>query len=135
MIVFKDYTPQILKELQKKQLSFVSQGGQIMASKMKDLCPVDQGNLKNSITSDVYVKDAQTVSENGPHSDYAVYVEYGTGVHAVNGDGRKTPWRYKDEVTGKIIFTHGSRAQPFAEPGFQNSKPPIDILAKKVLKV
>lgn len=44
---------------------------------------------------------------------YAKYIELGTGVYASEGNGRKDPWWYYDENTGKFVFTHGSKAFHF----------------------
>lgn len=41
----------------------------------------------------------------------------GTGIYAIDGDGRKTPWRYVSKA-GKYKgghFTHGQRGKPFLE--------------------
>lgn len=50
-------------------------------------CPVDTGSLRSSITHNVY-KD---YAEVGTNYEYAPYVEFGTGLFAVNNYGRKTP--------------------------------------------
>lgn len=50
----------------------------------KAFCPVDTGNLRNSISTSV-LGDGRFASieiEIGPTADYAVYVEQGTSVHA-----------------------------------------------------
>ena len=79
----------------------------------KQLCPVDTGNLRNSIT--------HTVDEQGPaaivgtNNEYAAYVELGTGKYAEGGGGRPTPWVYQD-AKGNWHYTHGSKAQPFLKP-------------------
>lgn len=50
-------------------------------------CPVDTGLLRSSITHNVYAD----YTEIGTNYSYAPYVEYGTGLFAAAGDGRKTP--------------------------------------------
>lgn len=42
----------------------------------KTVVPVDTGNLKNSIQTEA--GDSDLTKYVGPHTDYAVYVEYGT---------------------------------------------------------
>lgn len=65
------------------------------------------GALKQSLT---YALDlAKKTVTIGSNLFYSVYVELGTGVHATNGDGRKTPWVWKD-FNGKWHFTRGMRA-------------------------
>lgn len=77
----------------------------------KKLCPVDTGNLRNSITHrlddhDVYI---------GTDNEYAAYVELGTGKYATEGGGRPTPWVYQD-AKGNWHYTHGQKPRPFLKP-------------------
>ena len=71
------------------------------------------GALKQSLT---YITDAasRTVTV-GSALLYALYVELGTGIFAEKGDGRKTPWGWKDQ-NGKYHFTRGMKPQPFLRP-------------------
>ncbi len=65
------------------------------------------GALKESLT---YAVDlAQKAVAIGTNLFYAVYVELGTGVFAEKGNGRKTPWVWKD-FNGKWHFTRGMKA-------------------------
>lgn len=112
-------------------------GNRIM-SKAVDKAPVDTGNLRRSIqvrqdedtgegaTVTVGVHEDTAVSAD---ADYAVYIEYGTGIYAENGNGRKTPWKWQG--TGKKWgagqdksawhTTRGMRARPFMRPAFEES--------------
>jgi len=133
-VTVKDYTKDVLSDLQRQGLQFVSEGGQAIRSEMASRAPVRLGNLKGSIQVETFVEDGIPTSETGPTAEYAPYVEYGTGIYAADGTGRKTPWRYKDEE-GKWHVTSGQEAQPFAEPGFQAAKPQIDRLAERLLRL
>ena len=55
-------------------------------------CPVDDGQLRQSIGSEV----KGNIGAIGTNVEYAPYVHQGTGIYAVNGDGRKTRWKYQD---------------------------------------
>lgn len=79
----------------------------------KRLCPVDTGNLRNSITHEV-VDDEHAVYI-GTNNEYAAYVELGTGIYAEGGGGRPTPWVYQD-AEGNWYYTHGQKPQPFLKP-------------------
>lgn len=126
-----------IKELQTKQLSFVDQGGEHIKTNMRMRCAHDSVWTIANVQVESYVTDGGAESETGCATDSMVpiYLEYGTGIHAVNGDGRKTPWTYYDEETDQFFRTHGMEAQPFAQPGFDAAKPGIDRLAEKVLRV
>lgn len=74
----------------------------------KFLCPKDTGRLQNSIT---HVVDDKAVYI-GTNVEYAGYVEMGTGKYVPNG--RKTPWRYKDDKGWHI--TSGMPPRPYLKP-------------------
>lgn len=95
--------------------------GQFVSSKAKLLAAVDTGNLRRSISS----KAEQEKVVIGTSADHGIYVEKGTGIYAVDGDGRKTPWMYRDPKTGKMIKTQGQHAQPFLRPAAESNKPQI----------
>lgn len=77
----------------------------------KRLCPVDTGNLRNSITHQVDI--SELLCRIGSNSEYAAYVELGTGIYYPGG--RQTPWVYQD-AKGNWHLTHGQRAQPYLKP-------------------
>lgn len=79
----------------------------------KELCPVDTGNLRNSITH--VVDEEEPAAYVGTNNKYAPYVELGTGVYAEGGGGRPTGWAYQDEK-GDWHYTHGQKPQPYLRP-------------------
>lgn len=98
-------------------------------------CPVDLGILRSSIFSNVRFADGTVISGIvGANSEIAPYVHQGTGIYAVNGDGRKTPWKYCVKA-GKYAGFHvtvGQRPQPFLDKAKQRNMSKIsDILAGK----
>ena len=99
------------KELQAAILRALEQIGQAAEGYAKDLCPVDTGNLRNSITH--VVDEADEAVYIGSNTSYAPFVELGTGIY--NPEGRQTPWWYQDE-NGKWHWTRGAQAQPFLKP-------------------
>ena len=83
----------------------------------KDLVPVDTGNLRNSITHRVDTEENAVYI--GSNSEYAAYVELGTGKYTEGG--RPDPWVYQDD-NGNWHQTHGQRAQPYLKPAVANHK-------------
>lgn len=132
-----DLTQDVLRDLQNKQVSFAAQGGEAIKAEMQMRCAHKSGKTIGSIQTQAYATKTGAESETGIAGDSKVplYLEYGTGIHAVNGDGRKTPWTYYDEETDQFFRTRGMKAQPFAQPGFDAAKPGIDRLAETVLRV
>ena len=91
----------------------INRGCQVIENKAKELCPVDDGILRASITHKVQESSVGTITGTvGTGVEYAPYVHQGTGLFAVNGDGRKEPWVYKD-AKGQFHKTIGQKPQPF----------------------
>ena len=89
----------------------------IVEKDAKKKCPVDDGTLRGSITSEV--EDNKGIV--GTNVEYAPYVEFGTGLFAAKGDGRQTPWTYRD-AKGEWHTTVGQHPQPFLQPALDNNK-------------
>lgn len=51
---------------------------------------------------------------------YAPYIYFGTGIHAADGKGRKTPWWYMDE-DGNFHRTVGMVPKPYMTEGAKQS--------------
>lgn len=80
------------------------------------MAPVDTSWLKESITFQLKDGGMHGVVEVG--AEYAIYVEYGTGIYATGPGGsraKKIPWSYQDP-DGKWHTTKGMEAQPFWNP-------------------
>lgn len=125
---FEDNSEEVLAEVQLWAMRVLT----IWGSKIKDyaqaLVPVGTadstgvegyvgGALKESIS---YVVDmaSKTVTV-GTALMYAIYVELGTGIFAENGDGRQTPWVWRDQ-NGKYHFTRGMKPRPFLRPAIKD---------------
>lgn len=111
-ITLEDHSDEVLEAMESACQRALEKCGLVGEGHAKKLCPVDTGNLRNSIT--------HTVSDNGEraayvgtNSEYAVYVECGTGIYYPGG--RQTPWVYQD-AKGDWHLTHGQRAKPYIKP-------------------
>ncbi|MBB6622236.1 HK97 gp10 family phage protein [Clostridium gasigenes] len=95
-------------------------------------CPIDQGPLRASITHNVDITANQIVGTVFSSSEIAPYVHQGTGIYAIGGNGRKTPWKYEVKV-GKYKgwhITEGQKPQPFLDKAKLKNKDKISrILA------
>lgn len=83
---------------------------------------VDYGHLRASITHDVSVTTKDITGRIYSNLDYAPYIEKGTGVHAKDGDGRKTPWYVPVDgyagtkhptFEGKVVIVYGKKGKKF----------------------
>jgi len=110
-IEFTDNSQEVLEAMQAAALRALEKCGMTAEGYAKLLCPVDTGNLRNSISHQV--DEGEPAVYIGSNSEYAAYVELGTGKYYPGG--RPTPWVYQD-AKGNWHLTHGQRAQPYLKP-------------------
>lgn len=101
------------EDVEQKVADIVQETGRILEAQAKALAPVDEGNLRNSIE---YEKLGPMTARVSVGAHYAIYIEFGTGIYAVGGDGRKTPWTYYSTKYDQFVTTRGMAAQPFWFP-------------------
>jgi HK97 gp10 family phage protein len=102
----------------------------VVESSAKEKCPSDTGLLRDSIISEVDGKEGRV----GTNLYYAPYVHQGTGIYAVNGDGRTdVPWKYKDDE-GNWHTTEGQQPQPFLADAYEENKDKIDQIIEDGIK-
>lgn len=70
----------------------------------------------------------------GSGLENAIWEEFGTGEHALNNDGRKGGWRYKDKK-GKWHFTVGKRPQRPMFNAYTSLRGKIINRAEKVIGI
>lgn len=95
----------------------------IVVADAKRNCPVDDGQLRQSIDYQIEQEQEETIGYVGSNVEYAPYVEKGTGIYAA--DGRKTPWKYQD-AKGDWHTTAGQKAQPFLQPAIDSNRDKIE---------
>ena len=114
-VVFNDYSADVLNEFHDAVLRALERCGEQAEGYAKDLAPVDTGNLRNSISHKV--DDGEPAVYIGTNTEYAAYVELGTGKYT--DGGRPTPWVYQDD-NGNWHWTAGNPAQPFLAPAVKD---------------
>lgn len=92
---------------------------------------IDTGNLRNSITHAVDEGDKAVLI--GTNVEYGIYVHEGTGIYAVNGDGRKDPWGYVGS-DGKYHITHGIKPNRFLKNAVERNEDQIRDYVERELK-
>ena len=112
-VQFADNSKEVLEAMQQAAVRALEKCGMVAEGYAKKLCPVDTGNLRNSITH--MVDEQELAAIIGTDSEYGAYVELGTGIYAEGGGGRPTPWVYQD-AKGNWHYTRGNKAQPFLKP-------------------
>lgn len=128
-VTFEDNTAEVLAALEAACTRALETCGLAAEDYAKKLCPVDTGNLRNSITHTV--NGAEKAAYVGTNSEYAVYVEMGTGQYVAGG--RPTPWVYQDDK-GNWHRTHGQRAQPYIKPAVAEHTEQYKRIIEQTLK-
>lgn len=104
----------IAQELPQAIMSGLEDALQILENEAKERCPADDGILRGSI---IHSKEENGDTYNGTvgsNAEYAPYVHEGTGIYAREGNGRQTPWSYRD-AAGAWHTTKGQKPKPFLQ--------------------
>ena len=110
-IKLTDNSPEFRAAMEAAALRALEKCGLEAEKYAKSLCPVDTGNLRNSISH--RVNSEEPAAYVGTNSEYGAFVELGTGKYYPGG--RQTPWVYQD-AKGNWHLTHGQRAKPYLKP-------------------
>lgn len=96
--------------------------------------PKGSGELRRSIESKVDIEGKEVIGTVFTPLEYAPYVEFGTGLFAEGGNGRKdVPWYYQDDK-GEWHSTSGMHPHPFMRPALQdNREKAIKIIKEGIL--
>lgn len=157
-VKFYDYSVNVKSAIKEKALAFLKEiGGEIRSQASRN------SRRKSSQTADKfeYKVDKENMAVH-IGSDYwnAIYEEFGTGEHAINGDGRKGYWifvksngaprvpkggkTYTKKEARRIMailrskgieayYTNGKKANRALFKAFTTTEPRIEQIAKKYL--
>lgn len=115
-----------------RESEFLELVGQLIGTAAKKLAPVNKYGYGGTLRQSIDHRITDNYVEIGSYVEYAPYVEKGTGIYAEKGDGRKTPWVYYDEKSGKFFRTQGMKQQAFLKPAMDANIDKIIKIAKEV---
>lgn len=119
-VVFKDFTKIVLDKIHETGETFLEEVGGEVESQTKQNTKVDTGKTKNS-WEHVVNTDKKEV-QIGSRYKNALWEELGTGIYALNGDGRKdVPWIYKTP-DGKFHTTVGKKPRRALYRAYESKK-------------
>ena len=92
---------------------------------------VAEGQLRDSWGYNV--NEDKKESKIGSPLENAIWEEFGTGEHALKGNGRKTPWVYQDK-NGKWHTTRGKKPRRVFWNAYKSSKPSLISRAEEIFR-
>lgn len=128
IIRFEDYSKQVIDAINKGILNALEEVSGELEGRVKDNTRVDTGKTKASWSHKV--DEAKFEAYVGSNYENAIWEEFGTGIYALNGNGRKdVPWVYQSE-DGKWHRTKGKKPSRALKLASDN----IDSLIKEYFK-
>ena len=105
-VEFKDFTIKVIDTMDDGINAVLEECAGELESQYKRNSRVDTGKTRNSIRHKV--DEEAHVAHIGSSDENAIWEEFGTGEHALHGDGRKGGWFYVD-AKGDGHFTRGKK--------------------------
>ncbi|MDR1563882.1 MAG: hypothetical protein LBS74_02885 [Oscillospiraceae bacterium] len=129
-IKFTDNRVLVKAALNQATIAFLEEIGGELVARTRRNSRVDTAHTKNSYQH--VVDTANSSVAIGSPMENAIWEEYGTGVYALEGNGRKTPWIYKDRK-GKAHKTVGKKPNRPLYRAFESSKEAIIKQGQRIL--
>ena len=127
-VVFKDFTKIVLDNIHTTGEQFLEEVGGEVEAQTKQNTKVDTGKTKNSWEHRVDTDKMEV--QIGSRYKNALWEEFGTGIYALNGDGRKTKWVYRTP-DGKFHTTVGKKPRRALYNAYNSKKNVIVREAKR----
>ena len=103
---FHDYSRIVIEKINECGVKFLEEASGELEAQVKRNTKVDTGKTKGSWEHVVH--ESLLEAEVGSRYKNALWEEFGTGVYALNGNGRRTKWVYKTP-DGKYHTTVGKK--------------------------
>ena len=145
-VVIKSHRKDIVEALKRQGLAALEEVGLRAEGYAKMKAPVGtpestgiQGYVSNGLRKSITHRVAGSAVYIGTNiksregANYALYVEFGTGIYAAGGNGRKSPWTWYDK-NGKAHFTHGMKPHHYLRDAVVDHKEEYRKVFLKYLK-
>ena len=130
-VKFEDNSIKVKAALNNATIQWLYEASGELEAQVKRNTRVDTGQTKGSWT--YKVDEANGEAMVGSPQEDAIWEEFGTGQYALNGDGRKTEWKYKDR-SGNWHTTTGKKPTRALNKAFNSSKVKLKKLLEAMLK-
>ena len=130
-VEFKDFTTIVLQKIQENGEAFLEEVGGEVEAQTKRNTKVDTGKTKGSWEHIVNADKMEV--QIGSRYKNALWEELGTGIYALNGDGRKNKWVYRTP-DGKFHTTVGKKPRRALYRAYTSKKNAIIREARRRFK-
>ena len=129
---FSDNSAQVRAALDDAVIAYLHEAGGELDAQVNRNSRVGSGQLKNSWT--YKVDESKGECTVGSPLENAIWEEFGTGEYALQGNGRRGGWTYKDENDGTWHHTYGKSPHRAFQSAFDSLKSALIRRAEEVLK-
>lgn len=130
-IKFVDYSDKVMDGIKSSIIAALHEAAGELVSQARQNSRVDLGDLKRSWS--YRVDESKLEAHIGSPLQNAIWEEFGTGEHAVAGNGRKTPWKYQDR-RGQWHTTRGKRPNKTLENAYLAKRKTIKGIFERCFK-
>ena len=132
IIKFEDYSDKVINAINREVLNALEEASGELEGQVKSNTKVKTSKTKNSWNH--VVNEDKYEAYIGSNYENAIWEEFGTGIYAQNGNGRKdVPWVYQDE-DGKWHRTKGKKPRRALQRAFESMKNTIEKYFKERFK-
>ena len=129
-VEFHDNSAHVIAALDDAVIAYLYEAGGELEAQVKRNSRVGTGQLKNSWR--YKVDESKGVTTIGSPLENAIWEEFGTGEFALEGNGRKGGWIYKDDK-GKWHHTYGKKPHRAFQRAFDSLKNALIRRAEQVI--
>ena len=130
-VEFHDYSRIVIQKINECGVKFLEEASGELEAQVKRNTKVDTGKTKGSWEHIVH--EHKLEAEVGSRYKNALWEEFGTGIYALNGNGRKTKWVYKTP-DGKYHTTVGKKPRRALYNAYNTKKNQIINEARRRFK-
>ena len=128
---FHDYSRIVIEKINECGVIFLEEASGELEAQVKRNTKVDTGKTKGSWEHVVH--EHKLEAEIGSRYKNALWEEFGTGIYALNGDGRQTKWVYRTP-DGKYHTTVGKKPRRALYNAYNSKKNQIINEARRRFK-
>lgn len=119
-VQFEDYSMQVTDAMDAAVVAWLYESAGEVETTAKRTAAKDTGNTRNSYQ--YKVNESEQTAYVGSNLENAIWEEFGTGEHALNGNGRQSAWyipvervtgKKKPTFQGEVVVVHGKDGQEF----------------------